>query len=267
VRRILAGYQENPYKLDTSNFSTKYYDLNIYYSTGDCSDEDEDWNVTEGKVVNIRIHFKKSIKPEDLGVDLSSLRKEKTFVNSSEDFIYHDKSAGVSYGICNAGINYNGEINSIDLFPPKEKLSLLCSNKTERKKFYERRRWSDEKVKKPNIRYFANVNEVTLSANKIIAGCDSENSADTKSCAESVKLIEVLIYADASPCTSWDFTYNHMISGGKIIGTGERVVWDLSGVKPGTYTITAAVDNGCGVCGTTITKKVVVRECTDCQKK
>lgn len=54
-------------------------------------------------------------------------------------------------------------------------------------------------------------------------------------------------------------TYSYVVSVGKIIGKGEKVIWDLSGVKPGTYTITAAVDDGCGFCGKTQTKTVIVK--------
>lgn len=58
----------------------------------------------------------------------------------------------------------------------------------------------------------------------------------------------------------YDFlTYNYTVSGGKIVGQGEKVFWDLSNVKPGTYTVTVASDNGCGFCGKTITKTVVVK--------
>jgi hypothetical protein len=54
-------------------------------------------------------------------------------------------------------------------------------------------------------------------------------------------------------------TYNYAVSGGKIIGQGARVVWDLSGGEPGTYTITAGVDDGCGICGQTQTQTVILR--------
>jgi hypothetical protein len=80
--------------------------------------------------------------------------------------------------------------------------------------------------------------------------------------------------------------YSYAVTGGKIVATdgtdtskfsvkventytmftekkpedGEKVIWDLSGVKPGTYTITAAVDDGCGFCGKTMTKTVIVKE-------
>lgn len=80
--------------------------------------------------------------------------------------------------------------------------------------------------------------------------------------------------------------YGYVVSGGKIVAVDEtdtnkisirtennitfytaknykdsaKVIWDLSGVKPGTYTITAAVDDGCGFCGMTKTKTIVVKE-------
>ena len=36
------------------------------------------------------------------------------------------------------------------------------------------------------------------------------------------------------------------VTGGRIDGEGPTTVWDLTGVAPGTYTITAEVDDGCG---------------------
>ncbi|MDH3493709.1 MAG: hypothetical protein OEM82_09180, partial [Acidobacteriota bacterium] len=48
-------------------------------------------------------------------------------------------------------------------------------------------------------------------------------------------------------------------------GQGANVSWDLSGASPGEYTLTAAVDDGCGVCSDPMTKTVNVREC-DCEK-
>ncbi len=54
-------------------------------------------------------------------------------------------------------------------------------------------------------------------------------------------------------------TYSYTVSGGKIIGKGAECIWDLSNVPIGTYTITAGVDDGCGPCGKTVTKSVVVK--------
>ena len=41
---------------------------------------------------------------------------------------------------------------------------------------------------------------------------------------------------------------------------------EISGVRPGTYTVTAGVDDGCGICGETKTSTIEVRECPDCEE-
>ena len=56
-------------------------------------------------------------------------------------------------------------------------------------------------------------------------------------------------------------TYNYTVSGGRIVGTGKDVRWDLTAVDPGSYTITAGVDDGCGLCGKTKTAEVTVVKC------
>ncbi len=62
-------------------------------------------------------------------------------------------------------------------------------------------------------------------------------------------------------------TYNYTVSGGRVVGSGANVQWDLSNASPGTYTITTGVDDGCGVCGKTNTQTVTVKECEDCKVK
>lgn len=55
--------------------------------------------------------------------------------------------------------------------------------------------------------------------------------------------------------------YQYKVSGGRIIGQGEKVVWDLKGIRPGTYTITAAIDYGRGFSAETKPQEVSVVEC------
>lgn len=52
--------------------------------------------------------------------------------------------------------------------------------------------------------------------------------------------------------------YSYSVNGGRIVGAGTKVTWDLNKVWPGTYTITASVDDGCGHCGAKITKAIEV---------
>ena len=57
--------------------------------------------------------------------------------------------------------------------------------------------------------------------------------------------------------------YNYTVSGGRIVGQGANVWWDLTGIRSGNYTITAGVDDGCGICGQTQTRTITVKSC-DC---
>lgn len=56
-------------------------------------------------------------------------------------------------------------------------------------------------------------------------------------------------------------TYQYYVDAGEIRGTGQNVVWDLSGVAPGTYRITAGVEDSlCGVCKNTVTRVVEIAD-------
>lgn len=104
----------------------------------------------------------------------------------------------------------------------------------------------------------ASVTNLTLSKTEVVSTC----AADGKSCSDNIQRIEV--FTEAFDPEDDLLTYNYVVSGGKIVGKGAKVVWDLSGVKPGTYLITAGVDDGCGVCGRTETKEIKVLECLRC---
>jgi hypothetical protein len=57
-------------------------------------------------------------------------------------------------------------------------------------------------------------------------------------------------------------TYHYTVSGGRIVGQGANVSWDLTSIAPGTYTITAGVDDGCGICGQTQTRTITITSCS-----
>jgi len=58
--------------------------------------------------------------------------------------------------------------------------------------------------------------------------------------------------------------YQYTVSGGRIIGKGEKVFWDLKGVRPGDYTIMVGIDEGYGFVAETKSEKVTVKECPIC---
>lgn len=118
---------------------------------------------------------------------------------------------------------------------------------------------------RPIICYSTDVKDVKLSSQEITAfyaveGADRVNTA----------LIEVSTIAVSGPYEYTEeshpsLTFKYTVTAGKISGEGIHVVWNLTDVKAGEYTITAAVDDGCGFCSKTVTKTITVKECTDCK--
>lgn len=109
----------------------------------------------------------------------------------------------------------------------------------------------------------ANVDSVTLGGTVITLPCPPNTQSASGSCADGSKTISVA--TRASDPENDVLTYNYTVSGGRIVGTGANVQWDLSSAQVGTYTIVTGVDDGCGVCGRTDTKTITVRECPDCR--
>jgi hypothetical protein len=107
------------------------------------------------------------------------------------------------------------------------------------------------------------INSVNLSSTTITLGCPAGTVSDN-GCSDS-RTINVT--TSASDAENDVLTYNYTVSGGRIVGTGANVQWDLSGATAGTYTITTGVDDGCGVCGKTNTQTVTVADCAGCHPK
>jgi hypothetical protein len=107
----------------------------------------------------------------------------------------------------------------------------------------------------------ANVTNVTVSEATVWLPCPPETRSTSGKCADD---FSVNVATTAVDPENDVLTYNYTVNGGRIVGQGANVTWDLSGARPGTYTITAGVDDGCGICGQTQTRTIEVRECDDC---
>ncbi len=55
-------------------------------------------------------------------------------------------------------------------------------------------------------------------------------------------------------------TYQYKISGGRIVGEGETVVWDLKNARPGTYRISAAIADSRGVITETDAQEIEIND-------
>jgi hypothetical protein len=111
------------------------------------------------------------------------------------------------------------------------------------------------------INQFANVESVSLSDTTITLGCQPGfRPREGTTCNDATSVSVSTVARDPENDV---LTYNYTVSGGRIVGTGASVSWDVSGLQPGTYTITAGVDDGCGLCGQTKTETITIAEC-DC---
>ncbi len=99
----------------------------------------------------------------------------------------------------------------------------------------------------------AEITSFVLSASEVELNCPVGQPFDANN--QKIAVSTEALDADNDP-----LTYIYVVSGGKIVGQGAKVVWDLSGEKTGVYTITAGADDVWGV-GKTITKEVKIIEC------
>jgi hypothetical protein len=107
-----------------------------------------------------------------------------------------------------------------------------------------------------------NVTNLTVSDSAITLPCVPPTiPAEGQVCNDSTSVTVTTTAVDPENDV---LTYNYTVSAGRIVGSGASVSWDLSGVAPGSYTITAGVDDGCGVCGKTMTQTVTVANCPSC---
>jgi hypothetical protein len=105
----------------------------------------------------------------------------------------------------------------------------------------------------------ANVEQLTLDRSNVILSC--EPGVAPKADGPFPDPI-VNVSTTAKDPENDVLTYEYVVTGGKIVGIGANVKWDLTGVAPGTYTITAGADDGCGVCGATKTQTVTAVACS-----
>lgn len=109
------------------------------------------------------------------------------------------------------------------------------------------------------VNQFANVTGLTVSDTTITLPCPPGKVPREGTVCNDASTVSVA--TTASDPENDVLTYNYTVSGGRIVGTGANVQWDLSGATAGTYTITAGVDDGCGLCGKTETRTITIAEC------
>lgn len=272
VHKIFTGYESH--KTDglgyRESFNTNAGEFEFVYSDGRCVDEVSDgFDVSEWKVEFIELSLKDTLKLKDIdiilkifGGKLADYRKEGMFINDDNLYMYHNKDSGI-------GIKVNKEnIEEIIIVPQPKYYSLTCDKKIG-KRLSSTKSFFTSPLKERRLSIFepasTDVSSLILSPTQVITDCHLSDNAGLF-CLNKVKIIDVRTSSN-DPKSDNALTFDYKVTGGKIIGRGAKVQWDLSDVKAGTYAITAAVDDGCGFCGKSLTKTVVVKECLDCPPK
>ena len=106
------------------------------------------------------------------------------------------------------------------------------------------------------------VSSLVLDKTTVNIPCPQGTTPNPKYCPDDMS---VKISAEATGAKNGVAIFRYTVSGGNIVGTGANVYWDLSGIRPGKYMITAAAaDDGFGFNGQVKTAEVFVNSCPDC---
>jgi hypothetical protein len=111
------------------------------------------------------------------------------------------------------------------------------------------------------LNQFPTINTVTISDTEVRLPCAPGTTSTSGACNDSTSLS---VATNATDPDNDPLVYQYTVSGGTISGTGANVTWDVAGLRPGTYTLSVAVDDGCGVCGQPRQETIRVVECPDC---
>ena len=241
-------------------FRSEKATVRVSYSTGDCSEDAgirnyPKWDVPKMTATKIVITFDETTKLKDLGLRLSDFKKKSKNDKDtdSEDYIYYNEKAGIII------LTDEGEVEKIILHPPKKQSGSLCRDEDDEENdsevFSRKTSFVDSIISSENycilINQPSNVTNLDLQT-KAVSDCQGGNCSDIKK--------EVRVKTTAIDPENDVLTYDYAVEVGKIIGSGSEVIWDLTGVKPGVYTITAGSDDSCGVCGETKSRKILVKE-------
>lgn len=240
VRQIFHDYVLDPSD-QSDEFSLGDTHIEVAYASGTCDeDEEEVWDVDGGRVVRIDVYSSAELNLAVTGMDLSKLEKEQMYSGVDDMFIYHSKKSGVAIKVS------ENIVDQFILFPSINTKAKTCKSKFA-KEFVSEKSWFGSKKLEDRfvcnlVNHHANVTDLSLSSEKLSA----------------ISSKEVTVTVSAEDPENDVLTYNYVASAGKIIGVGSKVVWDLTGVSRGNYSITAAVDDGAGLVGKSATKTIVI---------
>lgn len=213
--------------------------VDVFYSTGKCEADDfefmpwDAWSVPTDTLVSFEIEPKDKLSASDLGFDLGKLKKERPYRTHKNYLVYFDKDLGLAIHV------WGDTVYTIRYFPSRTLDSKLCDS-VAIKKYFRGNKWRftpEPKHQAVDFNRPASVLDINLTL---------------------VEPGKVSVNVTAEDPENDVLTYNYKVSAGRILGVGAKVLWDLSGLPPGTYTMTCAVDDGIGLRGRYITRSIKI---------
>jgi hypothetical protein len=218
--------------------------VEVEYSTGNCSDTDFDedtwflgpdiWITPKGKAVRINYQPKHEVKIGDLGFDLSTFKKEALQRGRKQPIVYFSKKDGIAITA------WREYVESVTLFPGARFHKELCPN-PDVSRYFASPKWGF----RPQPKWSC----ILLSKPADVQSIDVRRRA-----GETAFDITV----SATDPENDILSYIYLIRRGRILGNGAKVIWDLSGEKPGIYDIRIAADDGSGPRGKWTSHSVTV---------
>ena len=109
------------------------------------------------------------------------------------------------------------------------------------------------------------INSVKLSFSSIVRPCPAGTRSET--CSTTANQVQVIVDTGAPDEAEVILTWE--VTAGRVIGEGEKVIWDLSGAAIGTHTVTACAQYSLAgwtsphtMCGSTT---LVISDCAGCK--
>lgn len=103
--------------------------------------------------------------------------------------------------------------------------------------------------------------ELSLDRVELLLPCSPGNKTHLVECSNG---LTVKIETKVNHQTIETLNYNYQVTGGKILGTGSKVNWNLDSLQPGTYKISVSVHDGSGEVKGDASRIINVRACSDC---
>ncbi len=113
----------------------------------------------------------------------------------------------------------------------------------------------------PKPKKVAEIEKIELDKTEVIIPCPpiEDNRFTNNRCFKEDRLVKV--FTSVNNPKKLALSYSYTVSGGKIIGVGENVVWDLKGVNSGTFTITVSISGKGRISKETKTQTIKMTAC------